>query len=86
MDDNVTNISRENYLLLGEIKAMVLAQSRILEEFKPELREVKSELKELKKEVDERIGWLEKKVHYALGAVAASVFVFQAAWKYLTGK
>lgn len=68
-------MDKELYLLLGEIKAK-------LEEIK------ENDRKRTEKEVriDERMSRMEKKINYAAGAIAGSVFLFQIAWAWLTKK
>lgn len=53
------------------------------------LGEIKAQLadmKEAQRKVEERQARMEKKINYAAGAVAFAIFLFQAAWAYLTKK
>lgn len=79
MQVETVHADKNLYLLLGEIKAK-------LEGIEKTTREADRVREEQRVRTDERITRMEKKINYAAGAVAFSVFLFQAIWAYITKK
>lgn len=64
---------KELYILLGEIKAQLV-----------EVKDAQRRSEEARKKSDERMTSMEKKINYAAGAIAISIFAFQAIWAWFT--